>query len=79
MTALVVIPLADLAAMIETQVERSVSRALAGATIQPPPEWVTVADYMATKGVTLRTVNRKIGAGELEVRGAGKTREVRVR
>jgi hypothetical protein len=46
--------------------------------IAPPPQWVSVAEYMAMKGVSKSTVYRRIDAGELEARGSGKSREVKV-
>lgn len=46
--------------------------------LAPPPEWVSVAEYMDRKGVSKSTVYRQIKAGELQARGTGKMREVRL-
>jgi hypothetical protein len=48
------------------------------AIVQPPPEWVGVADYAERKGVTKQTVYRWIASGAIEARGNGKNREVKV-
>lgn len=46
--------------------------------LAPPPEWVSVTEYMRRKGVSKSTVYRKIKAGELQDRRSGKTREVKI-
>lgn len=46
--------------------------------IAPPPQWVSVAEYMAAKGISKGTVYRWIASGQVEARGAGKGREVRL-
>ena len=46
--------------------------------LAPPPEWISVAEYMDRKDVSKSTVYRRIKAGELQARGSGKTREVKV-
>jgi hypothetical protein len=46
--------------------------------LAPPREWVGVATYAAMIGVSKTTVYRKIKSGELQTRGNGKTREVKV-
>lgn len=46
--------------------------------IAPPPQWVSVAEYMAAKGISKGTVYRWIAIGQVEARGAGKGREVKV-
>ena len=57
----------------------ALTRILTGATVQPAPEWVSIRDYMARHGIkSASTVYRKIEAGELQARGSGKTREVKV-
>ena len=50
-----------------------------GATITPAPEWLTVAQMAVKLGVSRKTVSRRIESGEIEARGSGKTRMVRVR
>lgn len=46
--------------------------------LAPAPQWISVAEYMERKKVSKSTVYRKIEAGELQARGSGKTREVKV-
>lgn len=46
--------------------------------LAPPPEWVSVVEYMDRKKVSKSTIYRRIKAGELQARGTGKTREVKV-
>ena len=46
--------------------------------LAPAPQWISVAEYMERKEVSKSTVYRRIKAGELQARGIGKTREVRV-
>ena len=46
--------------------------------LAPPREWVGVATYAAMNGISKTTVYRKIKSGELQTRGNGKTREVKV-
>lgn len=48
------------------------------AIVQPPPRWVSVADYAERKGVSKQTVYRWIASGAIEARGSGKSREVKV-
>lgn len=52
--------------------------ALARATIQPAPEWVTVGQAAKQLGVTSQTIRRKIDAGQIQAKGIGKTRQVRL-
>ncbi|MBC7156690.1 MAG: helix-turn-helix domain-containing protein [Rhodobacteraceae bacterium] len=49
-----------------------------GATIVPAPEWVSVADAARRLGVSAQTVRRWISRGEIEARGHGRLRRVRV-
>ena len=58
---------------------RAIREMLEGATIIPAPEWVSVSDAAAHFGVHVSTIQRKIERGELEARGSGKTRRVKVR
>lgn len=46
--------------------------------LAPPPEWISVAEYMRRKGVSKSTVYRQIKARKLQDRGTGKTREVKI-
>lgn len=46
--------------------------------LNPPQEWLSVTDAAAKLGCTESTVRRKIAAGEVEARGTGKTRRVRL-
>lgn len=48
------------------------------ADIRPRSEWVSIAEYAGTKGVTTRTVQNWIASGRVKARGAGKMREVKV-
>jgi excisionase family DNA binding protein len=52
--------------------------ALARATIQPKPEWVTVAEAALILGVTAGTIRRKIDKGEFPAKGAGKGRLIKL-
>jgi len=51
---------------------------LQGATIIPAPEWVCIKEAARRKGVTEDTVRRWIRDGQIEARGAGRLREVRL-
>lgn len=57
---------ADIAAMLD---ERTIVR---------EAEWLTVEDAAARAGVSVQTVRRWIRTGEVEARGAGKLRRVRL-
>lgn len=57
---------------------RSIRQMLEGATITPAPQWMTIAQACDALGVSRATIHRKIAAGELEARGSGKTRMVRL-
>lgn len=45
--------------------------------IRPAPEWLSVQDYAAEKGVSVSTVRRWILSGRVQARGAGKLRMVK--
>lgn len=47
-------------------------------TVNPPKVWLSVAEAAAVKHVSQATIRRKIAAGQYEVRGTGKTREVKL-
>ena len=65
--------------MLEMMQEISAIKiALARATIQPAPEWVTVGQAAKQLGVTPQTIRRKIDAGQIQAKGSGKTRQVRL-
>ena len=51
---------------------------LQGVTIQPKPEWVSVRDYAKQLNRCQKTVTRMIERGEMEARGSGHSRMVRV-
>ncbi len=53
-------------------------RMLQGVTVQPKPEWVSVADYAKQINRCRKTVVRMIERGELETCGSGHNRQVRV-
>lgn len=57
---------------------RAIRQMLEGARIVPAPEWLTIPQACEALGCSRATVHRKIAAGELEARGSGKTRMVRV-
>ena len=47
--------------------------------VSPLPEWVRVPEAAAMKGVSPRTIKRQIASGQIQARGEGKSREVKVR
>lgn len=53
-------------------------RAAVRAEIQPRAEWLTIADAAAQSGVSEDTIRRKVRAGEIEAKGSGKLRRVRL-
>lgn len=57
----------------------ALSATLARVTIAPAPEWVTVAEAAKLHGVTTGTVRRWVRKGEIEARGSGRARMVKVR
>lgn len=75
----------QLIAIDQTSIERvldkldALERRLNDLDIKPLPEWVPVAEYARMKGVSARTVKRRIERGEIEARGTGKGREVKAR
>ena len=52
--------------------------AMARSTITPAPEWVPIREAARFMGVTPQTIRRKIDAGQIEAKGNGKTRLVRL-
>lgn len=53
-------------------------RLLERSDVQSLPEWVTVSQAAAREGVSASTIRRRIDSGELEAKGAGKGRRVKV-
>lgn len=51
---------------------------LAGATIIPAPEWVSIQKAADFAGVSKDTIRRRIVDGSMEARGTGKLRQVKV-
>lgn len=49
-----------------------------GATITPAPEWCGIKEAASRLGVSTATIRRKAAIGELDARGTGKTRQVRL-
>lgn len=46
--------------------------------IDPPREWVSVAEAAGQYGVSPATIRRWISEGKMETKGAGKARRVRL-
>lgn len=55
---------------------RLLREVLEGATVVPKSEWVSIAEAAKRKGCHPDTIKRRIDAGTLKARGAGKLREV---
>ncbi|MCD1620824.1 helix-turn-helix domain-containing protein [Salipiger manganoxidans] len=70
------VPAADFA-LLAAEIQR-LREDLRGAMIVPAPEWMPIKEAAAAMGVSTDTVRRRIDAGALEARGAGKLRRVRV-
>ena len=47
-------------------------------TVAPTPEWLRVCEAARVAGVSESTIRRKIVSGELQARGSGKMREVKL-
>lgn len=52
---------------------------LSRATVTPAPEWVGISEAAAMRGCSASTIRRMIDRGELEAKGAGKARRVRLK
>jgi len=70
-------------AMIETAVARAVAPLVEEVRslkekIDPRPEWVSIPEAAKIKDVSPDTIRRRIASGQLEARGNGKLREVRL-
>ncbi|MCA0922199.1 helix-turn-helix domain-containing protein [Pseudooceanicola nanhaiensis] len=70
------VPFEELRAL--TAEVRALRDAVERATITPMPEWVTIPQAAATLGCSVPTIRRRIDSGELEAKGNGKLRRVRV-
>ena len=69
----------DIAALdrLEKRME-AMQRLLERSTVIPRPEWVSISEAAAFKKCSASTIRRMIDAGELEARGAGKARRVKL-
>lgn len=56
----------------------ALARKIEGATVQPLPEWCSVNDAARRLGVSTATIRRKVSIGQIEARGSGKTKLVRI-
>jgi Helix-turn-helix domain len=56
----------------------ALTAALHGATVIPRPEWVRVSRAAELLNVSPSTIRRQINLGQLEAKGNGKARRVRV-
>ncbi|GGW24196.1 hypothetical protein GCM10011452_09600 [Gemmobacter lanyuensis] len=68
---------AEALARIERQIA-AISAKLEGATLTPAPEWCSIPAAAKRLGVSASTIRRKISLGQLEARGSGKTKQVRL-
>lgn len=69
----------ELSALAELRAEvAEVRRLLERSHVQQAPEWVTVSDAARRMECSADTIRRRIAAGELESKGAGKARRVRL-
>lgn len=71
--------LIDLSALNDLRADLAeVKRLLERSSVQPLPEWVNISEAAARQGCSASTIRRMIDRGELEAKGAGKARKVRV-
>ena len=72
----VLVPVDDFRALASEvrQLRETVERA----TITPAPTWITIPEAAAALGCSVATVRRRIDSGEIEARGTGKLRRVRL-
>jgi excisionase family DNA binding protein len=73
----VIIDAQELLASIRAELAR-IEAKIDGATITPAPVWCGITDAARRLGVSPSTIRRKAAMGELEARGTGKTRQVRL-
>lgn len=52
---------------------------LEGATVTLASDWCTVPEAAKRLGVSTATIRRKAASGEMQARGSGKTRQVKIR
>lgn len=57
---------------------RAIRQMLEGATVIPAPEWVSIKEAARRMNVKPETIRNRIARGEMEARGAGRMREVKV-
>lgn len=57
---------------------RQMREELRGARIHPAPQWLSISDAAKALNVHRATITRKIDTGELEARGSGKLRRVKI-
>ncbi|MEH6737278.1 MAG: helix-turn-helix domain-containing protein [Sulfitobacter sp.] len=76
MTTLIAIEATALDAILK-RLDR-IDHKLEGATIVPRAEWLTVKDAAQTLGVKPDTIRRKAKSGEIQARGTGKCRMVKL-
>ena len=62
---------------LERRIEE-LSASLRGATVTPRPEWMSVRAAAEHLSVSPDTIRRRIVSGELEAKGNGKMRRVRI-
>lgn len=72
----VLVPRSDLEHIKTTMQE--VLAELKGSKIEPRPEWMSIAEAARHLGCSPDTVRRRINNGELEAKGRGKLRRVKV-
>lgn len=72
----VLVPVDDFRALASEvrQLRETVERA----TITPAPIWITIPEAAVALGCSVATVRRRIDSGEIEARGTGKLRRVRL-
>jgi excisionase family DNA binding protein len=56
----------------------ALERRLAAVTMQARDEWLSVSEAAAQCGVSESTIRRRIAAGDLQAKGSGKMRRVRL-
>jgi len=68
----------DAAALEAVTAELRALRAEVAALREPPNEWLTIQQAAARLECSADTIRRRIASGEIEARGSGKTRRVRL-
>ena len=72
----VLVPVEDFQALAAEV--RTLSQRIERATIIPASEWVTIPQATAQLDVSVATIRRRIDSGEIQAKGSGKLRRVRV-